>query len=130
LHITNRKPVISARIAFPLPRTIEITQIPVTLTRWFFIESNALNFQRKFFPRTVEQCPRDLSEIFALEIKGEFSAIRNLQRLSASIGRFSIDGDQSSVRRENTVSLRNLIRRHLPLHSVSRIDGADVGEMR
>jgi hypothetical protein len=45
--------------------------------------------------------------------------------------RFSWDGDQppSSVRRENTVSLRNLIRRRLPLQSVRRstqIDEADV----
>jgi hypothetical protein len=44
------------------------------------------------------------------------------QRLSASIGRFSWDGDQppSSARRENTVSPRNLIRRRLPLQTPER----------
>src|SRR4029077_4792291 len=53
------------------------------------------------------------------------------QRLSASIGRFFLGWRPapSSVRRENTVSLRNLIRRRLPLQSVRRstqIDEADV----
>jgi hypothetical protein len=45
---------------------------------------NVLNFQRKFFLRSLEHCAPDPSKIWGLEFKGEFCQFRNCS-VSATI---------------------------------------------